>query len=853
MFKHIGTKIASVACAALTVVMAVCVSVPQQALAYSAPTKWDDLSKTGYRPTDGIASFTYAYNNLTIDNVSITSGSDTWELRNTLSVSGGTEKCLCSKAKITSTGKQSLKAVTIFCKNSIKTVDGQTLNMELTFSPEVYISASKTEWGKNDFLDIFSFNYNKSTKRVIGIYANAFLYTTLSASTQPTREESARALTRITTTVRLLNQDGTVYNPSNRCAYYRFDDLDVGTAGWNSTGSTYKNSYTDFSNIGDGTCYNEGVQFLSGVQSINVQKENNLTISDSYSKYVAAKSGDDGSIDSPTNVVAVKTNATGFSFIWQGVNCGTTILTPGNYVQYRLVVKKGSSDSSYTRSRAGAVYGVYSDAACKNLLYSATCDEDGTAYVLEDGRALVYDTTYYLKEITAAPGYALDTSVYPFDAVSTYSYVTKGANTYDDLTVSVADDPLRMPFSFTKTDSAGGALTGATFSLVQTEGGTISKSVTSTAAGLVDFGNLNHGTYTLTETSAPTGYKASSGSWAVVVDGQAKTVTVAASDGAVAFTGSQTAGWKLDNDAKTLPFSFLKVDAADAAKTLDGAEFSLKGTAGTAEAKAVNKTAISGMDGKVDFGNLYEGTYTLTETASPYDYEPANTTWTVKADTTTGTVGVTADSSSFSYSTCMGSYADGYKITNTRSTVFFKFTKTDEGGFMPLEGASFELYKCSDISHTSADDHSETATAGADCCWDVSSPFVTVTSNEDGEVILGRLESGQYMLAETAAPSGYRLPHGQWMLDVDASNTNSLKRTINITARGTDLPPAFKVRTNDITGISSYSLPNYKEWMLPLSGGPGPAALVAGGLAFVGAGAIALTAHKKRHDDDDDE
>ena len=77
MFKHIGTKIASVACAALTVVVAVCVSVPQQALAYSAPTKWDDLSKTGYRPTDGIASFTYAYNNLTIDNVSITSGSFT--------------------------------------------------------------------------------------------------------------------------------------------------------------------------------------------------------------------------------------------------------------------------------------------------------------------------------------------------------------------------------------------------------------------------------------------------------------------------------------------------------------------------------------------------------------------------------------------------------------------------------------------------------------------------------------------------------------------------------------------------------------------------------------------------------
>ena len=845
MFKHIGTKIASVACAALTVMVAVCVSVPQQALAYSAPTKWDDLSKTGYKPIDGICAYDTPYNNLTIDNIFISSG---WEFK----IVNNKTAYLCWKTKVTSTGKKIPGTVTLTCKDSCKTFDGQILDMKMTLTPVFYISAGNN-WGKASYIPILKISFDASTRKIKSFIHGAYVVKSFS-STGTTFDSNVCTAIRTQFDVSLLKQDGTAYNLSDRCAYFRFDDLDVMTQGY--VDGTYKSSYTDFSGIGDGKGYNEGVQFLSGVQSINVQKTNYLTISDSYSKYVAAAAPDE--IDrnsSPTDVVVVKVNASGFSFIHQasGNAPATVILGQGMYTKYALTVKKVSSDSTYTRSRAGAVYGVYSDKACTKLLYSATCDEDGTASFLSGGQALIYDTMYYLKETKVAAGYVLDTTVYPFDNKNTYSYTTKGANTYSPLTINVKDDPLCMPFSFTKTDSAGGALTGATFSLKQTEGGTISKIVTSSTAGKVDFGNLNHGTYTLTETSAPIGYKTSSGSWTVVVDGQAKTVTVTASGGAVAFTGSQTAGWKLDNDAKTLPFSFLKVDAADAAKTLDGAEFSLKGMAGTAEAKAVNKTVTSETDGKVDFGDLYEGTYTLTETASPYDYEPVGTTWTVKADTTTGTVGVTADSSSFSYSACTGSYADGYKITNTRSTVFFKFTKTDEGGFMPLEGASFELYRCGDTSHTSADDHSQTATTDTGCCWDVSSPLVTATSNEDGEVILGRLESGQYMLAETTAPSGYRLPHGQWMLDVDASNTNSLKRTINITARGTDLPPAFKVRTNDITGVSSYSLPNYKEWTLPLSGGPGPAALVAGGLAFVGAGAIALAARKRRHNDDDDE
>ncbi len=805
----------------------------QDAQAYSAPTTWDDLSKTGYRPTDGIAAFTSVYNNLTIDNVFVTSGSGEWSL-----VDAGTSvKLLVWKTEIISRGEQSLKPVTLRFRESCKTTDGQLLDMELVLTPSAYLTASADEWCKSDILDIFRLNFKADTGVVtsMGLDARAF-YSSLFPSTVSDDSKSSPCL-RVAVQMRLFQQDGTAYNPANRCAYYRFDDLDTPTYGWNSAGSTYyspyaTSSFTDFQYIGDCTNYNEGVQFLSGVQSINVQKENNLTISDSYSKYVAAKFGDGASNDSPTNAVAVKADASGISFVWQGCKCGTGIFGVGNYVQYRLVVKKASSDSTYTRSRAGAVYGVYSDATCKNLLYSATCDEDGTAYVLEDGRALVYDTTYYLKEITAAPGYALDTNVYPFDAVNTYSYVTKGANTYDDLTVSVADDPLRMPFSFTKTDSAGDALANATFSLVQTEGGTISKSVTSTAAGLVDFGNLNQGTYTLTETSVPAGYEGVSGSWTVVVDGQTKTVTVTANDGAPAFTGSQAAGWKLANVPVPVPFSFTKTDSVTNG-ALAGATFNLKGTSGIAEAKALDKTVTSTAAGLVDFGNLYEGTYTLAETGVPDGYEGVSGSWTVSVDADPVSVTVAAVDGAPAFT---GTYAGGDLALANERTISFSFAKTGEDGTTPLAGATFELYRCGDASHTSAADHSWTATTDAGCCWDVDDPVATVTSGADGLVDFGGIDPGCYMLVETAAPAGYRVPHGQWLVTADAATrtVTSIEAHALKDASGDitgDLPPAFKKDA----GTGAYSLPNYKEWVMPLAGGTGPIALTAAGAALIAA------------------
>ncbi len=620
-------------------------AMPPAALAYSAPTKWDDLSKTGYRPTDGIASFTYAYNNLSFDNVSIASGADTWEFSNNR---------LYRKQKVTSTGKQAVKPVTVHCEKSTKTVDGQLLDMEVLFTPSVYVCANANAWEGGDRLSIAWFSHSGNAGKVTGIGCEARLESPSDSSVQ----NKASALVRTTVQVRFYKQDGTIYSPSGRCAYYRFDDLDVSTRGY--VNNVYKSSFTDFSAIGDGKGYNEGVQFLGGVQSINVQKVNRLIVSDSYSKYVAAKAGDGGSIDSPTNAVAVRADASGFSFLWQGCYCcGTGILGPGNYVQYRLVVKKASSDSSFACSRTGAVYGVYSDKACTKLLHSATCDADGMAYVPQDGRVLVYDTTYYLKETKAPPGYALDTTVYPFDGKSSYSYVKKGAATYEDLTVNVKDDPLRY------------------------------KVATSVVNGSID--------------PTTTGLN-----W-----GTDKTVGYAPRDGYI-----------------------LK------SVTVDGNEVSIE-----------------------DFSASYAFTDIKADHTVDVVYEPA--------------------------------------------PVPFSFTKVDATSDAPLAGASFELYACRDASHTHAADHSETATGEAGCCWDMEEPFAKATSAADGIVDLGELAAGEYMLVETAAPDGYQLPYGQWVVGCDAA-----ARSISIAARGDPAPPAFKRDA----GTGAYSLLNYRAMVLPLAG-----------------------------------
>jgi len=83
-----------------------------------------------------------------------------------------------------------------------------------------------------------------------------------------------------------------------------------------------------------------------------------------------------------------------------------------------------------------------------------------------------------------------------------------------------------------------------------------------------------------------------------------------------------------------------------------------------------------------------------------------------------------------------------------------------------------------------------------------------------------RLRPGRYYhLLEIAAPSGFRMPSGQWQLTV--TSASGVAPTINVTPMGGMTMPAI-----DRTLPNNYSIHNWLDFELPLTGGDGIHALV---------------------------
>lgn len=86
------------------------------------------------------------------------------------------------------------------------------------------------------------------------------------------------------------------------------------------------------------------------------------------------------------------------------------------------------TDGNTCYSLAGAVYGVYTDSDCTDRVTTITTDSNGKGNSSE-----IEQSVYYLKEITASPGYQLDTEVYTVDGT--------GTDAYANVTERPANDP----------------------------------------------------------------------------------------------------------------------------------------------------------------------------------------------------------------------------------------------------------------------------------------------------------------------------------------------------------------------------------------------------------------------------
>lgn len=149
------------------------------------------------------------------------------------------------------------------------------------------------------------------------------------------------------------------------------------------------------------------------------------------------------------------------------LDCGRT-----DYVQYivaqdyyqvngSLAIQKTSLDPSVSESNpcyslVGAVFGVYADQSCTEPFATLTTDENGYAALFD-----VAAGDYWVKEITAPPGFALDPAAYPLAC---------DAGTTNTLEVPNIPQMDRLPVIVLKVDAETGgapqaeqALAGAEF------------------------------------------------------------------------------------------------------------------------------------------------------------------------------------------------------------------------------------------------------------------------------------------------------------------------------------------------------------------------------------------------------
>lgn len=253
--------------------------------------------------------------------------------------------------------------------------------------------------------------------------------------------------------------------------------------------------------------------------------------------------------------------------------------------------------------------------------------------------------------------------------------------------------------SVTKKDAdPGKMLAGAVFELVSSS--SVLQTVTTGSNGTATFSNVQPGSYTVREVSAPEGYRLAATS----------TQNVSVSIG-------QTASVTFTNEQKEVKIRIVKTDQLTG-RPLAGVEFTITrlsappaaGNTGVGESVVITTDA----NGHAETGWLPYGRYRVEETGVPEDYVDNGLSVTVDA------------------------YEDGqtYSVEAQNEPVkgFIRLTKTDHLDGHPIAGVQFDIYY---------NDEYGTGPAGI------------MTTNENGIATSSPLRKGNYIVREHAEPTGY--------------------------------------------------------------------------------------------------
>lgn len=199
----------------------------------------------------------------------------------------------------------------------------------------------------------------------------------------------------------------------------------------------------------------------------------------------------------------------------------TTILNVTNKaISFQVRVKKADTETGDTAqgdaSLLGAKYGIYEDAAATKQLDEMTIGQDLTATskkMLLGGAS----KTVYVKETKAPAGYNIDKTIYPvkIDQKDDVTELLLGNATSKDTVIKggfelikFANKPLLQSLLNALPEGQKQPLLGAEFTATLKSTGVVAQVQTTDLNGAASFTGLPYGTYVVSETKTPMGYKA---------------------------------------------------------------------------------------------------------------------------------------------------------------------------------------------------------------------------------------------------------------------------------------------------------------------------------------------------------
>jgi len=274
-------------------------------------------------------------------------------------------------------------------------------------------------------------------------------------------------------------------------------------------------------------------------------------------------------------------------------------------------IKLRKTDVSTGAALGGAVYGIYTDSACTAKVGQVTTGSNG-----EGTSSALPPRTYYLKELTAPSGYALESKVHG-------ASLSSGGT----VTVNATDTAQTGTLTITKYGRAADTfengqwyyrdvlLSGVEFDVFNSAGTKVAH-VTTNNNGVASLSGLALGTYRVVETKTAAGY---------VLDSTAHSVTIAPSnDGRLVVNASLT----VVNHTRKGSVTLTKTDGLCQYR-LSGAVYSLYTATGT----LIKSGLTTDSNGQIKLTGLEWGSYYLQETNPPTGYliNPAKISFSVNA------------------------------------------------------------------------------------------------------------------------------------------------------------------------------------------------------------------------------